>query len=169
VLLALAFFVGLAVACTAGSVASASSLRLTSTEIAVVKLLNQTRVQHGLHTLQVRTSLCRAARADSREMVQREFFSHQSFNGESQTARVLRCGYTCKGCSSWRTGEVIAYGVGPAGMPQAIVDEWLQSAAHRTVLLDPRWRDVGVGRSRGTFRGLVGAAMFTVDLGRRTH
>jgi len=149
--------------------ASASGVRLTSAEIAVVRLLNQARVQHNLNPLHVRTSLCRAARTHSQEMIRKGFFSHLSYNGESPSARVLRYGYGRTGCASWRTGEVIACGAGLAGRPQAIVDAWLESPAHRAILLDPHWRDIGAGRARGMFRGLSGAAIFTVDLGRRTH
>jgi uncharacterized protein YkwD len=167
-LLALAFSVGLAALCAAAGVASAGSLHLASAEVAVVKLLNQTRTRHGLQALHVRTSLCRAARAHSREMVRKGFFSHASFNGESPAARVRRCGYALKG-ASWYTGEVIAYGTGPEGTPQAIMRGWLRSKAHRAILLDPRWRDVGVGRAIGAFRGRAGAAMFTVDVGQRIH
>jgi uncharacterized protein YkwD len=166
VLLALAFSVGLVASCAVSGAASAGSLRLTSAEVAVVKLLNQTRAQHGLQSLHVRTSLCRAARAQSREMIRKGFFSHSSFNGESPAARVRRCGYALKG-ALWCTGEVIGYGTGPAGTPQAIVKAWLRSKAHRAILLSPRWRDVGVGRARGTFRGRSGAMMFTVDVGQR--
>jgi uncharacterized protein YkwD len=99
-------------------------------------------------------------------MIRKGFFSHSSFNGESPASRVRRCGYALKG-ASWCTGEVIGYGTGPAGRPQAIVKAWLRSKAHRTILLNPRWRDVGVGRASGTFRGRSGAMMFTVDVGRR--
>jgi uncharacterized protein YkwD len=166
VLLALALFVGLAAVCSLAGPASAGSLRLTSAEVSVVKLLNQTRTQHGLRALHVRTSLCRAARAHSREMIRKGFFSHLSLNGESPAARVRRCGYALKG-ASWCAGEVIGYGTGPAGTPRAIVKAWLRSKAHRAILLNPLWRDVGVGRASGTFRSRSGATMFTVDVGRR--
>jgi uncharacterized protein YkwD len=168
-LLALAVAVGLATYCVVSSPASASGLRPTSAEVAVVKLLNQTRAQHGLRPLQVRTSLCRAARAHSREMLRQGLFSHLSFNGESQVARVLRSGYKRTGCTSWRTGELIARGTGPASTPRAIVKAWLGSQVHRAILLDPRWRDVGVGQARGSFRGRSGTSLFTVDLGQRTY
>jgi uncharacterized protein YkwD len=169
VLLALAVAVGLASSWVVSSPASARSLRPTSAEAAVVKLLNQTRAQHGLGPLQVRTSLFRAARAHSREMLRRSLFSHLSFNGQSQVARVLRSGYTRTGCTSWRTGEVIARGTGWAATPRAIVKAWLSSKVHRAILLDPRWRDVGVGLARGSFRGRSGTSLFTVDVGQRTY
>jgi len=167
-LLAVVCSVGLASVCALASTASASSLRLSSAERAVVELINQTRAQHGLLPVQVRTSLCRAARAHSREMVRRGFFSHQSHGGGSPTARMVRYGYGMRGCSSWSTGEVLAYGSGPAGSAQAIVNGWLRSPLHRALLLRPGWRDVGVGRACGTFLGIRRTAVYTVDLGRRT-
>jgi hypothetical protein len=52
----------------------------------------------------VRTSLCRAARAHSGEMVVKGFFSHSSFSGESQAGRVARYGYALKGCVAAQRG-----------------------------------------------------------------
>lgn len=168
VLLALMCAAGLAGLCVLTSPASAGSLRLTSAEQSVLKLINAARAEHGLQPVHARTSLCRAARAHSREMVRCGYFSHLSASGESQVARMHRYGYGRSGCSSWSTGEVIAYGGGLLGRPQAIVDGWLQSQVHRALLLDPRWRDIGVGRAYGVFRGASGVAVYTVDLGRRT-
>jgi uncharacterized protein YkwD len=169
VVIALVCFAGLTALCAGASTASASSLRLTAAERAVIGLINQARVDHGLQPLKVRTSLCRAARSHSAEMVRRGFFSHLSWSGRSQAARVQRYGYSRSACSTWSAGEVIAYGGGLAGTPRAIVDAWLRSSPHRALLLDPRWRDVGVGRARGTFCGIGGTAVYTVDLGRRIH
>ena len=161
--------VGLAGLCVPASWASAGSLRVTSAERSVLKLINATRAEHGLQPVRARTSLCRAARAHSREMLRRSYFSHLSASGQSQVARVLRYGYGHSGCSRWNTGEVIAYGSGSLGTAQAIVGGWLNSQAHCALLLDPRWRDIGVGRAYGVFRGASQVAVFTVDLGRRTH
>ena len=45
----------------------------------------------------------------------------------------------------------------------------MNSSAHRQVILTARWRDVGIGCSRGTFKGLSGVVMYTVDFGRRVR
>jgi uncharacterized protein YkwD len=168
VLLTLVLTVGLATICAIAEAASARALHLTAAERAVIRLVNESRAEHGLRPLKVSTPLCRAARAHSAEMLSRGFFSHLSYNGESQSARVARFGYALKGRTSWSTGEVIGYGTGTAGTPQAIVTAWLQSKPHRDVLLNPSVRDVGVGRASGVFCGSSGAAVYTLDLGRRT-
>ena len=43
----------------------------------------------------------------------------------------------------------------------------MRSSGHRQVILTKRWRDVGIGCARGTYKGISGVVMYTVDFGRR--
>ena len=43
----------------------------------------------------------------------------------------------------------------------------MKSPAHRTIILTRSFRDVGVGAAKGTFCGVGGVSMFTVDFGHR--
>jgi uncharacterized protein YkwD len=43
----------------------------------------------------------------------------------------------------------------------------MKSRAHRAVILQRSFRDVGVGAAVGSLRGMSGVRMFTVDFGRR--
>ena len=138
-------------------------------ERALYQLIDLVRAQHGLARLRVQPALGSAARAHSREMVRRHYFSHSSASGMSYATRILRAGYRRSGCMSWSVSEVIGWGKGARGSPQAVLSGWLASPIHRAIILGSRWRDVGLGCVRGTYHGYSGVLMYTVDLGRRTR
>ena len=149
--------------------ASAQSITMTTTEKRMLRLINATRVRHGLHRLRVVASLERAARRHSCDMLDRDYFSHYSYGGATFGARLVAFGYARAGTTSWRTGEVIGWGKGTAGTARAIFNAWLRSPGHRKVIFTKCWRDVGVGAHKGGFGGLDCVRMFTVDFGRRTY
>ena len=113
--------------------------------------------------------LQRAARAHSAQMIARDYFSHNSANGESFGKRLIRFGYTQTNCTSWRAGENIAYGAGLLGTPQAIMKAWMNSKAHKAVILGKGLKEAGIGRARGEFKTLEGTFMFTLDVGKRCY
>ncbi len=149
--------------------ASAHAISMTKAEKKVLALVNHARATHGLHKLKMVRSLERASRAHSREMVSSNYFSHNSYDGESFAARLIRFGYTPSGCTSWTVGEDIAFGYDSGGTPKAIFEAWMHSAPHRAVIYDKRFRNVGVGRAKGTFRGISGMVFFTLDCGARSR
>jgi uncharacterized protein YkwD len=150
-------------------VAPAQAITMTKPERQVLALVNHVRATHGLHKLTMVQSLERAARAHSREMVSLDYFQHSSFSGESFGARLVRFGYSRAGCTRWTVGEDIAYGYGSSGTPRAIFKAWMNSKPHRAVILTRRFRNVGVGRAKGTFKGISGIIFFTLDCGARTR
>ena len=85
------------------------------------------------------------------------------------SSRARRAGYSVNGWSAWAVGEVIAWGSGARGTPRAIFKAWMNSSGHRKIILTRRWRDVGVGCSRGTLKGIGDVCMWTVDFGRRVQ
>jgi uncharacterized protein YkwD len=138
-------------------------------EGALLQLINNMRANHGLHAVKLQSKLDSAAIAHSRQMLSRDYFSHDSAGGASYAQRLRAAGYTRSGYRHWSVGEVIGWGKGSAGTAKAIFNAWMHSSAHRTVILTGRWRDVGVGCGEGTFRGLAGTLMYTVDFGRRSR
>jgi uncharacterized protein YkwD len=64
---------------------------------------------------------------------------------------------------------VLAYGSSFRGTPASIFKGWMRSSSHRQVILTARWRDVGIGCARGTYKGYSGVVMYTIDFGRRTQ
>ena len=63
-------------------------------------------------------------------------------------------------------GETIAWGSGGRATPASIVRSWLNSPGHRAILLDGRYKDLGVGIALGA-PGHGDGATFTGDFGAR--
>jgi uncharacterized protein YkwD len=148
---------------------AAGTVKLTAPEQRLLVLINATRTRHHLAAVHVQAALVSAARQHSCEMMHRGYCSHSSANGMRYDQRLARLGYWHRGYAYWSVGEVIGWGKGAAGSALSIYRAWMASHAHRAVILNPAWRDIGIGRADGTFRGASGVTMSTVDFGRRTH
>lgn len=118
--------------------------RQDRTEAAILKAMNSVRARHGLPRLRVNRALAKAADAHSAAMLRSGNFTHGSVN-----ARLRR--YT----HSRSVGETLAWTSRCDG--QKVVEMWLQSAAHRSILLARRFHKVGVGRRSSSARCLVTA------------
>jgi uncharacterized protein YkwD len=138
-------------------------------EATVLRLVNHARTSRGLHAVKVAGPLDNAALSHSCDMIAHDYFAHSSLAGATVSARARSAGYSIGGCSQWSVGEVIAWGVSVRGTPRAVFTAWMRSSSHRRVILARRWRDVGIGCARGSYRGLSGAVMYTVDFGRRVQ
>ena len=92
-----------------------------------------------------------------------------SANGRSLSWRLQRYGYSRYRCTVWRVGEVLARGRFLYATPEVIVMRWMRSKTHRALLLKKSWRDIGVGRRKGTFKGKTKTILTTVDFGRRVR
>ena len=69
------------------------SITLNHKERRVLVLHNRARKERGLRPLCTDPRLTRAARAHSREMIEEDYFSHSSYDGESVDERLKRFGY----------------------------------------------------------------------------
>ena len=139
-------------------------------EKAVLDLINKSRASHGLRAVRIETHLDAAALAHSRQMLSRDYFSHNSAGGASFADASPRRRLQALGLQllGGRRGDRLGQGLRRA-RAQAIFKAWMGSSGHRTVILDKRWRDVGIGCAQGSFRGLSGTLMYTVDFGRRAR
>ena len=148
---------------------ASATVTLNSYEKQILSLVNQERAERGLAKLTVNEYLWRASRAHSREMGAQQYFSHNSYNGESFSKRIVRFGYTYKGYTYWKVGENIAWGSGLYASPVAVVDKWMASSTHRAVILTKVFRSIGVGavKSADGYKGQDDVWFFTLDLGRR--
>jgi uncharacterized protein YkwD len=134
---------------------------------AVVCLIDQERASHGLAPLRVNRRLGHAARVHSRDMVRRGYFEHTSPGGATFSSRIERAGYL-RGARGWALGETLAWGSGRDGTAAALVRAWMDSPEHRDILLDPSFRDLGVGVAMGAPGEPAGGAVtLTADFGRR--
>jgi uncharacterized protein YkwD len=143
--------------------ASAASVPAPAVGSAVRCLVNAERAHRGLAALQASGRLRAAAAAHSADMVARSFFAHVSPGGTTLTDRARAAGYPGR-----TLGEDIGWGTFQLGTPAAIVRAWMNSPPHRAIILNTRFREIGVGVAVGTpdDPGAQGA-VYTLDVGRR--
>lgn len=134
---------------------------------ATLCLINQTRHKHGLSSVHSQRKLAKAATKHSRDMVKRDYFSHDTPGGGSIQTRIGGSGYL-SGAHSFTFGEIIGGGSSRKGSPAGVMKAWMHSAPHRFAILTGSFHDAGVGIVRG-FPGRGGrGATFTVDFGGRS-
>jgi uncharacterized protein YkwD len=138
------------------------SISLKIKEKRVLALHNVARAAHDLKPLCVDPRLTRAARSHSREMINKDYFSHFSYNGENVGKRLERFGYNRS-----IYAENIGGGSGTFGTAGSTFRRWMNSPSHKGNILDGRFRPVGVGTYTGLYRGTQGYTMYTVDFGVR--
>ena len=119
---------------------------------ALIAAVNTVRTGHLLPQLQVDANLFRAARSHSRDMLVHDYFAHGNF-----AVRMSRFGVRGRVFA-----ENLAWGTGVMSA-NATVAHWLASPPHRTVLLDPSLRRIGVATPVGAFGGVTRAPLVTAD------
>lgn len=149
----------------AASTADATTLGQASD--AVLCLVNRERARRGRAPLRASLLLDRSARRHSRDMVVRQYFSHVTPSGLNARQRISRSGYVRRR-RSCKVAEAIAWGTEDESSPAALVRTFMNSRGHRRILLDRRYRDIGVGLVLGAPISDMGrGATLTLDLGRR--
>jgi uncharacterized protein YkwD len=88
-----------------------------------------------------------AATGHARDMAKKKYFEHQARDGSQPRDRVLRAGYRSR-----LTGENIALGPESA---EEVVAGWLDSPGHCANIMEPGFRDIGVGLATGAKRGQI--------------
>ena len=145
--------------------ASAGSCPDNVSRRALLCEVNAIRRANGLSTLREHPGLRRAAIRWSVTMTRTRFFAHELPGKPGLTRRIARTGYL-RGARQWTVGENLAFGVGSAARPAAIVGAWMRSPEHRDQLMNRGYRECGLGIVRRTPEGGVGYT-FTLDFGRR--
>jgi uncharacterized protein YkwD len=150
-------------ASAAGSAAAASRGCTGSRVHVTLCRMNKNRRAHRLRPLSLDPLLTRAALAKARDMVARHYFAHVSPTGETMSGRVAQTGWM-RGRGSWTIGENLAWGAGSQSTPASLVRAWMHSPPHRSILLSPSYRRVGIGDVPATpFGG--GGATLVADFG----
>ncbi|HYT10159.1 MAG TPA: CAP domain-containing protein, partial [Mycobacteriales bacterium] len=121
---------------TAAPSPSATAAAVAAAEAEVTRLTNVERTKAGCGALRVDPRLTAAAEAHSKDMVDRDYFSHTSPDGEGPGDRAEAAGYP-----RW-SGENIAAGY---PTPEAVVQGWMSSAGHRANILNCESKATGVG------------------------
>ena len=134
---------------------------LDGRERAIVRAINRQRGKHGLSKLRSSRRLARAADYHSWEMLDADYFAHESRDGGPFAARVRRY------ANHRSLGETLAMvgGCGPKAA-RRIVRMWMNSPSHRAILLSSSFKRVGLGKRIGDLRG-DRACLVTADFGSR--
>jgi uncharacterized protein YkwD len=160
--LALAVPAPAAAAGCSGADANPASTNLKVVKRATICLLNVERRKHGIKKLRTNGRLSLASQRHSNDMARRNYFAHGNFVGRIKRARYL------KGAGSWSVGENIAWGSGELASPREIVRAWMNSPPHRHNILHRKFREIGIGVTRGVpVRANYQGATYATDFGRR--
>lgn len=141
---------------------AAGARSLETLEGSLLERINSARQASGLGTLRISAGLRRAAAAQARWLARSGSFTHASADGSSPATRIRRY---YRGAL---VGETLLWGSPSVDAAQAL-ERWLASPAHRGVLLDRRFREIGVGAvstqdAPGTYGGLD-VTVVVADLG----
>jgi uncharacterized protein YkwD len=119
---------------------ASSTLQTTNSFLdEVLKLVNIQRANtnQGLQPLVMSEKLNQVAYGHSYDMAMSDYFSHTGLDGSSPQDRATKAGYRYS-----RFGENIAAGY---VTPQEVVDAWMTSPGHRANILNPNYKEIGVG------------------------
>lgn len=121
----------------------------------VIEYVNQARVLRGLPPLKYQKMLEQSAQAFAEDMAARGYFSHVSPEGTTLRDRIEATGYydrsidaDCLCVRGYSLGENLARGQTTA---KESFLAWMKSPSHREALLNPQYREIGIGVSAGVW------------------
>lgn len=154
----------------AGADAMPSPANVATVRKATLCLLNRVRRSHHRVRLRNNPLLQSVAQRYSEQMVAAHFFDHVSPTGSTFVQRIRTTDYLAR-AASWSLGENLAWGSGPYATPRETLDAWMHSPGHRHNILEPRYREVGIGVATGTPTdvGGIAGATYTTEFGKRTR
>ena len=122
----------------------ATSDDLERVDAALVCLLNAQRESAGLPAFHTSPQLDRSASFQSADMVDNHYFAHDHPGRPALLERILWTGYF-DGAITGLYAENLLNGPQTSTTPAVMVDAWMGSPDHRTNILYPRLRDIGIG------------------------
>ena len=129
------------------------TFRLNVAEKRMFELHNEARQAHGLGPLCLADDLARVARFRAQDMMSRDYYSHDTPEGQSVGDYVepLRASGVDRG---YMIGENIdAGGDGTdSDVPTTSFDELMDSPGHRANILNDAYAEVGIGATSGEFQ-----------------
>lgn len=99
-------------------------------------------------------------------MVRGRFFDHSRPGGVDLVERLLASRYLSRRERRWVVGENLAYGKRARATPLSLVRAWMTSPSHRMNILEPRFRELGLGLALDFDDGAP-RTFITVDFGVR--
>jgi uncharacterized protein YkwD len=156
--------VGAGATCADQTVAPAPAT-LAAMAAAQLCLLNGERADAGLPPLKLNAKLSAAARAYAADLVKGQYFSHTGRDGSTIRTRIGAVGYLPRN-GGWAIGENLAWGTGALATPASIMRAWMNSPGHKENILNPEYREIGIGIVAGNPSTATGAgATYANDFG----
>ena len=124
---------------------SSSAWSSSITPANVVSLTNGTRRALGLAELKANDLLAAAAAEKAKDMLANRYFAHTSPSGLTGFALIRQAGYQYR-----FAGENLAVHYESA---EGVTEGWLASPTHKANIVNPRFKEIGVGVARGEFEG----------------
>lgn len=138
------------------------SASVADQELAMRCMVNYARRAAGVSPLVgTNTKLMTSADRKAADIVTCQQFSHTAC-GRPFTYWMQHTGYAT-GC--YGVGENIAWGSGSYGTVRSIMSSWLNSDGHRANILNPKYKEQGVGLVVGTMSGYANAAVWVNHFG----
>jgi uncharacterized protein YkwD len=121
-----------------------SPANATAIDVATLCLVDRARVAHGLRPLQANRELQAVAVSQVKDMVRLDYFADDRPSGKTPATLIAGTSYG-RHARSLSTAENIGWGTRSNATPAQIVAAWLQSPAHREIILTGTFRQAGVG------------------------
>ncbi len=113
----------------------------------VLQLINLERTEAGLSPVVLEPKLSKVANAYACKMIENDFFEHlDPLTGRGPADRAIAQKYTF-----FAIGENLASGATTAA---EVMELWMASPAHQAIILDQRWKEVGIGVRVGGKHGI---------------
>lgn len=119
------------------------SANISPTE--VVRLTNQKRAEAGLGALTLNSNLAGAAYTKGQDMINKDYWAHVAPDGTQPWKFFNDFGYKYK-----YAGENLARDF---TNPASAVDAWMNSPTHRENILNPKYKEIGIGVVEGDLAG----------------
>ena len=111
----------------------------------VVNLTNQKRAEAGLSALRYNQTLSSAAYTKGQDMIARDYWAHVAPDGTQPWKFFNDFGYKYR-----YAGENLARDFSNAS---SAVDAWMNSPTHRENILNPKYKEIGIGVVEGDLAG----------------
>jgi uncharacterized protein YkwD len=111
----------------------------------VLELINHERLRYGLSALTLNDLLDRAALLKGENMLEEQYWAHNSHSGRDPWYFINRVGYRYQSA-----GENLARDF---GSEEEMVRAWMNSPTHRANILNPNFREMGLATLEGVLKG----------------
>lgn len=102
----------------------------------IIKVINKIRKENNLPELKINTKLNDSASKKAQDMVDRNYWSHKDPDGKMSWDLIKNSGYKYK-----KAGEDMAMDLDNINS----VEKWVASPTHLENILDPDFKEVGLG------------------------